>query len=106
MTVVAACRCGSRHARAWPLTTPGSVCISTPALTCVLVCATCRVLGSGSQRRRCRRDEDPTIWQPTTGIDHQIANRPAEVVEIQITHATDFAVRRRDRHPSQVTDTT
>ena len=53
-----------------------------------------------------RRDEAPTIRKPHAGTGHEIANRPVEAVEIQITHATEFAVRRRDRHPSQVTDTT
>src|SRR4029453_13016513 len=52
-----------------------------------------------------RRDKPPAIRKEAACVDHEIANSPAEVVEVQVMHATEFTVRRCDPHPPQVADT-
>src|SRR4029450_13879359 len=58
----------------------------------------------GPAADRCRRDEHPVIRKPAAGIDDQIANGPAPVVETQIHHAAEVAVRRREGESSQVAE--
>jgi len=49
-----------------------------------------------------RRDETPPVWKPVPGIDYEITNSPAEVVEIEIMHVTELTIRRCNPYPSQV----
>src|ERR1700730_7753874 len=46
---------------------------------------------------RKRGDQDLTAGQPGAGVDHEIANGPAEVVEVEIGHTSEIAVDGGDR---------
>jgi hypothetical protein len=53
---------------------------------------------------RHRRDEHTMARKPVVGIHRQVAHGPVSVIEVQITHPSEAAVRRCDGEPLEVVD--